>query len=259
MADGDLDAFYESEYRQLYQGRQGPSIKDLTVQRGRAESLLEFTQTRIASLDWHLDIGCSAGVLMQAFQAAYGCRSIGIEPGEAYRVYAQAQGLRVYASLDQFTVDRMQSDRPTLPASFDLISLAHVLEHLPDPVSYLAEIRQRWLAPHGWLLIEVPNLYGHDCFEVAHMVSYSPHTLGQTLRIAGYQIRAQAIHGRPRSALIPLYITILAQPALQDQESNLEPEGGVRGKRRAALFRRKWLTRLFPKKAWLPMPSGDEA
>jgi 2-polyprenyl-3-methyl-5-hydroxy-6-metoxy-1,4-benzoquinol methylase len=32
---------------------------------------------------------------------------------------------------------------------FDLISLIHVLEHLPDPVSSLAQLRERWLTPDG--------------------------------------------------------------------------------------------------------------
>ncbi len=37
MADDELAAFYEQEYRQLYQGDQEPSAKDLAVQRLRGK------------------------------------------------------------------------------------------------------------------------------------------------------------------------------------------------------------------------------
>ena len=211
MSDAELDAFYQQEYRQLYQGSPGPSPKDLAVQVDRAGVLVSFAQGLIPRIESHLDIGCSAGLLLQGFQHAYGCRSVGVEPGTAYREYVQAQGLTVFASLD---------DLP--PTRFDLVSLAHVLEHIPDPRAYLARLRQEWLAQTGWLLVEVPNLYGHDCFEPAHLVSYSPHTLEQMLKQAGFQVRACDIHGRPRSAILPLYITVLAQPL----DSGLSPDVG---------------------------------
>ena len=88
----------------------------------------------------------------------------------------------------------------------------HVLEHLPNPVEYLQNLRDKFLEPGGWLLLEVPNLYAHDCFEVAHLVSFSAHTLSQVVRKAGFRV----IQLRPTDCLvpelIPLYLTLLAQP-----------------------------------------------
>lgn len=40
--------------------------------------------------------------------------------------------------------------------AFDHITLAHVLEHVPDPLGLLAEFFA-WLKPGGTLFIEVPN------------------------------------------------------------------------------------------------------
>jgi trans-aconitate methyltransferase len=251
MSDEQLDAFYEQEYRQLYQGSQDPSAKDLDVQRQRAEALLSFTRVNRAVFTHHLDIGCSAGVLLKCFQDAFKSQPTGIEPGKAYRIYAQRQGLRVYASLEG-----LQSAAIT---KFDLISMIHVLEHIPDPVTYLAHIRQQFLSPSGWLLVEVPNLYAHDCFEVAHLVAYSPHTLGQMLGKAGYTIHALQEHGKPRSSLIPLYITVLARPLnpesdFVDQDGYRPiPERAVKIKRRLGLLHRRILKRLFPRQAWLPV------
>jgi SAM-dependent methyltransferase len=248
MDEAGLEIFYAQEYRELYQGSQGPNAKDLVVQTERAQSLYGFIQEPVNAIKRHLDIGCSAGLLLQQFTKAYGCRPVGVEPGEAYRTYALAQKLPVYASLGDLAANESEQ--------FDFISLAHVLEHLPDPVTYLSALRQEWLAPGGWLLLEVPNLYGHDCFEVAHLVSYSPHTLQQVLQQAGYQIQAQRVHGQPRSQTIPLYITVLAQSAKETASLKIEPESGVQRKRQLAMLRRRVVTRLAPQKAWLPVQDG---
>lgn len=268
MTAVESESFYQQEYRQLYQGSEGPSPKDLVAQRGRAESLLAFTTKKLNQVERLLDIGCSAGLLLQRFQQAYSCRAIGVEPGRAYLDYARAQGLEVYESLETLRqhivgagLDIKQTngrDRQTRPY-FDLISMAHVLEHLPDPVGYLIALRQDWLQPGGHLLIEVPNLYAHDCFEVAHTMAFSTHTLLETVRCAGYEPLEVQQHGLPRSRLIPLYITLLVAPAIARSESVYSKEGKpwtptpetrVRIKRHMGLLRRRLLTTLFPQRAW---------
>jgi SAM-dependent methyltransferase len=250
MSDVELEEFYAKTYRQLYQGRDEPDVKDLAVQRGRAQALLAFTHNLIASVSRHLDIGCSAGVLLQEFSRAYGCQPVGIEPGDAYRCYAQAAGLPVFASLDD-----LQSAKP---AAFDLISLAHVLEHLPAPVEYLTALRADLLALGGCLLVEVPNLYSHEVFETAHLVAYSPHTLQQTLRRSGFDVIGFQQHGQPRSETLPLYLTVLARPAAAPLSvgSRVSPERFVRLKRQLGMLRRRLLTRLNPRRAWLTAPGA---
>ncbi len=247
MTENELDSFYQEEYRRLYQGSPGPGAKDLVVQAGRAASLLSFVRGYITALTRHLDIGCSAGLLLQQFQAAYGCQSAGVEPGTHYRQYAQDAGLAVYASLEELGA----AGQPR----YDLVSMAHVLEHLPQPVEYLDNLRQEMVAPGGWLLLEVPNLYAHDSFEVAHLVAFSPHTLRQTVQKAGFEIVALKQHGLPHSGRIPLYLALLARPAARPDSSSYTviPEGGVRRKRQLGLLRRRILMRLFPRQAWLPI------
>jgi trans-aconitate methyltransferase len=255
MSEEELAGFYAQEYRLLYQGSEGPVSKDLVVQAARAEAFIAFIKHKVPIIARHLDIGCSAGLLLQHIQSAYNCQSVGIEPGTAYRQHAQANGLNVFASIQEL----LQSSEWSQAAPFDLISMAHVLEHLPDPIRYLSDLRQQLLAENGWLLVEVPNLYGHDCFEAAHMVSYSPHTLAQVLQQARYEIHLQEAHGRPRSQSIALYITALSTVAAGiNQQTSPHvpiPEYGVRRKRRTAMLRRKLVTRLFPKRAWLPVES----
>lgn len=240
--DEELAAFYAAEYRKLYQGSEGPDQKDLAVQAGRAEALLDFIQPKVRAVSRHLDIGCSAGLLLQRLQKAYNGQAVGVEPGRAYRAYAQEAGLRVYPSLEELQA----CEEPP----FDLVSLAHVLEHIADPVAYLAALRRDLLEPGGGLLVEVPNLYAHDSFEVAHLVAYSPHTLLQTLERAGFEAVAVTTHGQPRSGIIPLYLTVLASIAPGGKPYWIRPERAVRLKRRLGLLHRRILSRLLPGLAW---------
>lgn len=253
MTDIERAAFYAAEYRQLYQGWEEPDAKDLAVQGKRAESLLAFCQAcGLPGVRRYLDIGSSAGLLLQTFQQAYGCQVVGVEPGEAYREFTRQNGLDVVPSLEE--LKPAEWAHMVSLARFDLISLAHVLEHLPDPIGYLSDLREAFLEQDGWLLVEVPNLYAHDSFEVAHLVSFSAHTLRQTLSKAGFEIVALEVHGRPRSRLLPLYLTALACPAKTTAALQVEPEGGVRFKRWWGMTRRWVLSRFFPRLAWMPFP-----
>lgn len=243
MTEGEMAVYYQAEYRRTYQGVEGPIVRDLAVQTARAQSLLGFVRPHIAFIDRCLDIGCSTGLILQYLRDHYGCQPVGIEPGDAYRAYAQGQGLTVYTSLDE--LEKAGEN------CFSLISMSHVLEHLPNPVGYLSHLREKLIEPDGWLLIEVPNLYAHDSFEVAHLVAFSPHTLQEVLRCSGFIVVKIEQHGRPNSQILPLYLTILCRPAAQQDLSPVRPERGVALKRRAGMFWRRILARLFPKRAWI--------
>ncbi len=250
MTKTELLSFYQSEYRQVYQGSQDPNNKDLAVQKARAEALVDILREfGVDNIDRFADIGSSTGLLLEEIREEFNCQVVGIEPGEVYRNYAENRGLKVYESLESVK----QAGEPV----FDLITMIHVVEHLPDPVNYLKKLRKNFLTPDGRILIEVPNLYAHDCFEVAHLISFSQHTLIQMMQKAGYTTLFIQPHGRPRSSLIPLYITLLARPreSMLDQNS-IEKERWIRQKRRTGLAHRRVLERLFPRQAWLPEYRG---
>ena len=68
---------------------------------------------------------------------------------------------------------------------------------------------------------------------------------------AGYEIVKLEAHGRPRSELLPLYLTMLAKPG--KMAGAIQPEKGVARKRQLGMLRRRVLQKLFPKRAWLPV------
>src|SRR5512140_735826 len=129
MTEVELGTFYASGYRLLQEGSSQPTARNVYIQQMRAESLLDFVRSDIPSLSRHLDVGCSIGILLKHFQAAYHNSGVGVEPGEAHRLHARQEGLTVYATLDELETAR--------DARFDLVSMSHVLEHLPDPAGYL--------------------------------------------------------------------------------------------------------------------------
>jgi SAM-dependent methyltransferase len=225
MTDEETDEFYKGEYRRMYhQGQERPSEKVLEVQRKRAATMQKIVAMKVEKVSRHLEIGCSAGYLLLALQEQYGCTSIGIEPGNAYRDHAVQQGFKVYPSLAELQENREER--------FDLISMSHVLEHLTDPVGYLSELRRSWLTPDGWLFLEVPNLYGHFSYEVAHLFSFTSHSLEQVIRKAGFRVVQLVKHGQPRSRTIPLYLNVLARPdSPGSQTFVVNPERNVRFKR----------------------------
>lgn len=242
MTEDESIEFYSQSYRQLYQGEEGPTNWDLQIQHDRAQNLLDFLEKHVPSVDNFLDIGSSAGVLLDQFQQFFNCRSVGVEPGKIYRKFSLDKGLEIYRDLKEIESGEEKS--------FDLISMIHVLEHIPDPISYLTDLRQNKLSLHGKLLLEVPNLFIHDSFEIAHMSSFSSHTLKETLKQAGFSIMAFKAHGVPRSKILPLYLTVLAKPASTVSTPKVVPEKSVRYKRNLGIFYRRIAQRLFPKLSW---------
>lgn len=247
ISETALDEFYAHEYRQIYQGDEKVNNSVLLIQNLRAENLIKFVQGEISKPCSVLDIGCSSGVLLKQFEDEFACDIAGVEPGQRYREYAESLGVDVFSS-----VDILMQERKT---QFDLIVLAHVLEHLPSPVSFLNNIREKLLAENGLLLIEVPNLYGHDSFELAHFITFSQRSLLNLLAKTGFKLDKVNTHGFPRSRILPLYITALFSPVTSesiDTKTNIKPEYGIMIKRKTGMFFRKVMRKILPRLAWVP-------
>lgn len=240
-------AFYQEAYRKIYQATEEPTAKDLRQQSLRANNQLEFIQPRgVCRVQRILDIGASSGTLLATLKKAFNADAFGVEPGNAYRELAQQKGLEMYASVDQLL--------KTKPEKFDLISMMHVLEHLEDPLAMLNQIRTSLLDPQGFLLLEVPNFFTHNSYELAHLSCFTEHTLRQLLLKAGFEIWSLRKHGYPRSQTLPLYITVLARPIEEAPENYaVAAEHGVAFKRFFGVLRRKIFTKLIPAKTWLPL------
>ena len=238
--------FYQQTYRQIYQASEEPTTKDIYQQTKRALTQAEW----LKSLNYHhfsniLDIGASSGLLLETFVREFGSKVTGIEPGDAYRALAETKGISMYVSLESLIL--------TKPDRFDLVSMMHVMEHLEHPLQVLTQIREELLSEDGLLFVEVPNFYCHDSYELAHLSCFTEHTLHEMLKQAGFEPLVSRKHGMPRSEILPLYLTVLAKPMKTSMQLLPEPEKSVRLKRNLGMLKRKFLTRLNPDRAWLPL------
>lgn len=96
-----------------------------------------------------LDFGCSNGNLIRSFHSLRPRWKLsGAELVDQWKETVLAlPGVEAFYS----------GARPAFAGRFDVISLSHVLEHIPDPIPFLEDL-SGYLAPGGRLLLAVPNL-----------------------------------------------------------------------------------------------------
>lgn len=89
-----------------------------------------------------LDVGASDGFYMKLV-APYAKQVVGVEPNHTQRSLLESE----------FT---MEESLGNVQGQFDTITCWHVIEHIADPVNFLAEIAEL-LNPSGRLYISTPN------------------------------------------------------------------------------------------------------
>ena len=135
-----------------------------------------------------LDVGCGKGLFLSGLREL-GWQVYGTELSEISSDFARRSGLPVYTK----TIE----EAPLETGSFDLISLFHVLEHLPQPQDTLSTALSL-LRPGGTLLVEVPNIgswyaraFGDNWFHYdvpRHLFHFNPETLRRIILTAGFQV-----------------------------------------------------------------------
>ncbi len=99
-----------------------------------------------------LDIGCGTGEFPAILSRDYAVEGIEPEPSAA-RWARERFGLKVHTGdVDSFSAET---------GKFDLITLWHVLEHVPNPSDALESI-SHLLDPEGTILIALPNIRSFD-------------------------------------------------------------------------------------------------
>lgn len=94
-----------------------------------------------------LDVGCGNGSLIDRART-WGWEATGVEPDPVSSDLARRRGFEV--------VSGSIEDACFPDSSFDVVTMSHVVEHLPDPRKTLAECR-RILKTGGWLVLATPN------------------------------------------------------------------------------------------------------
>jgi len=194
-----LKEYYPKEYYKSVL-RVGQSHDDWLKFRRRYEQTFQFKRTGKI-----LDIGCSDGGFLE-FMQGRGYRVQGVEIDKSCVEYAKAQrGLNIFWGC--------LKEARFLDQSFDVVVMWDVLEHMPDPMATLLEVR-RILRHDGLLLIGAPNidsweakLFGSEWFGLEvprHLYHFSPSTLEKILKKSGFKIMTitYSTEGSMKSSLL---------------------------------------------------------
>ncbi|MCA6078515.1 class I SAM-dependent methyltransferase [Fulvivirga sedimenti] len=123
-----------------------------------------------------LDVGCGTGYFLKTAQTnGYHVSGVEINTG-ARQVAQELIQIPIYASLSDIK-----------ESAFDIITLWHVLEHLPKPVTQFQRLHSL-LSSKGTLLIAVPNYKSKDA------VHYKEYWAGYDVPRHLYHFSQQSIH-----------------------------------------------------------------
>lgn len=132
-----------------------------------------------------LDVGCGNGSFLRAFSARFPAWKLSaVETSDRY--LPQLEALAGFE--DFFLVGRDE-----IRGAFDAVSLVHVLEHLADPASHLADLRRHAKTEAG-LLVEVPG-WRDNPFALMisdHASHFTPASLETVVRNSGWGIAVVA-------------------------------------------------------------------
>jgi 2-polyprenyl-3-methyl-5-hydroxy-6-metoxy-1,4-benzoquinol methylase len=178
-----------------------------------------------------LDVGCGNGAFL-ATMRDLGWDVMGVEPDpEAVAVAVNVHKLPVIAG----TLEEAH-----LPAaSFDAISMYHVIEHVPDAIALMAECR-RILKPGGRVVMLTPNAVslGHRLFHRSwrglepprHLFLFSVRSLARATEEAGLSVSVSRT-----SSVIARFIWLVSQ-SIRDGHPRYDLDFTRASRRQAWLF-----------------------
>lgn len=122
---------------------------------GRAREEAIFRALKLTPEDTVLDVGCASG--RQVFMAAaVAKKAVGVDIAQSFIDVANAHAKETSTTNAEFV--RVEGEHMPFPdGTFTKLICSEVVEHIPDPLPLLAEIK-RVLVPGGLVVFTVPNL-----------------------------------------------------------------------------------------------------
>ena len=209
--DHELAEWYATQYRQAYKSAVQPALRHVLRAARNAQLRWQWLCQNTVGLDPYqktdtkrsLDIGSSSGEFVYRLHTL-GYQAKGIEPHQGYATYARNM---LGIDINNGTLQHCLANEA--PSSFDLISMFHVLEHLPDPIAALRNIGEK-LKSEGLLYIEVPNAMRlcspNYMFFKAHTLYFTGHTLRTLLEKSGFKVVAHNPDNLDNLSLLAQYV-----------------------------------------------------
>lgn len=147
-----------------------------------AAQLIALRTINIRKKQRILDVGCGPGYLLRRLQQSGYIHLMGQDPYQSWTV----TGISIH-----------KGNVEGLLGEFDLIMLHHSLEHTPDPLQLLIQLKSL-LAPHALVLVRIPlagseawmeyNVNWYQIDAPRHLVIPSRKGMERLVQLAGYEI-----------------------------------------------------------------------
>jgi SAM-dependent methyltransferase len=186
------DRFNISRHNAHYEGEYSDRMK--TWRRLAAKDKVNNLQALVgpSTVSTVLEVGCGTGaVVAEVARRGLGQRHVGIDMSDP----------SAHADTAESAVELIKYDGVRIPfedGSFDLVFASHVVEHVPDPRGFLAEMTR---VAAGLIYVEVPcelNLRS-DCqalkasVDTGHINMYTPESFMLLLQTAGLRVQTLRI------------------------------------------------------------------
>jgi SAM-dependent methyltransferase len=184
-----------------------------------------------------LDIGCGNGATLRAFgQMQPEWSLVGTELGDRWR--------RDVERIEQ--VESLYTCPPgEVPGEFDVVTMIHVLEHIPGPKALLHTLHRK-LVRGGLLVLELPH-YAANPFELLiadHCTHFAAATAVALLESCGYEVLSVADDWVPKELTLVAGSPARAHEALPRRQRQPECHGATLPPRECVSQRLGWLADL---------------
>lgn len=185
----EISKFYPEEYHGKMGRHRFMPVMEFLVWLSRRKRAKEVSSLNSDLAGKILDIGCGRGWMISILKSM-GWEVYGTELSVESSSFARE-------SLNLNVLTKKVADCNFQSGYFDVVTLWHVLEHLPDPISGLREIN-RVLKDNGALVVEVPDfggfqarLFGNKWFHLdspRHLFHFTDKTLKRCLEDTGFKV-----------------------------------------------------------------------
>lgn len=199
MFEAEIDEIYNN-YSIYYQSN-GKEQNIFDQQQGISQSRSEYIlkhllqNNTISKQGNLLDVGCGNGTFLSAFYQHFPLWSLsGFEPNESTK-----KSIEMISPQTRFYSGSLD----VINEKFDIITMIHSLEHIPDPAQVLSKLKNM-LNSNGILLIVVPNYLKNpfDLIIADHCSHFSINSLSRLLGNCGFSFLTNNVQAQDKELLI---------------------------------------------------------
>lgn len=196
----DVDSIEHWDANFVYQQvkeQESHRVDKQTLQRRDYEETRRFLAQLHPQRGKLVEIGASLGYLLDFFRQD-GWNVLGVEPNRGFAMYAERElGLEV--------IPKTLGEAGLAPGSVDVVTMMHVIEHVPDPSAVFQEVRHV-LKSGGTFVLETPR-YDTLMFKLlgkrerslscdGHIYFFTSTTLAEMARRNGFEVMRTTYVGR---------------------------------------------------------------